>query len=137
MSGMQRSFSRELGSLESLFEFMDEAAQRYRLDEDTRFAARLAAEEIFTNMVKYGGGEGSVSISVDVRARRLHIEFVHPGAIPFDVTAGGDVDVNQPIKSRSPGGIGLYLVRRVMDDVTYEHDDGVARVTLTRQLGGG
>ena len=49
---MQRSFARELASLEALFDFLDEASERYRLDEDSRFAARLAAEELFTTMIK-------------------------------------------------------------------------------------
>lgn len=133
---MQRSFARELGSLEALFEFLDEASERYRLDEDSHFAARLAAEEIFTNMVKYGGGEGRVAISVDVRDRRLVMAFVHPGAVQFDVTDSEDVDISKPIRERAPGGIGLFLVRQMMDDISYEHADGVARVTLTRHLGG-
>lgn len=133
---MQRSFARELGSLEALFDFVDEASERYRLDEDSRFAARLAAEEIFTNMVKYGGGESRVSIAIEVRDRRLQLVFVHAGAVLFDVTDTDDVDVNQPLRHRTPGGIGLFLVRRMMDDIAYEHVDGVARVTVTRHLGG-
>jgi anti-sigma regulatory factor (Ser/Thr protein kinase) len=133
---MQRSFARELGSLEALFGFIDEASERYRLDDDSLFAARLAAEEIFTNMVKYGGGEERVTIGVEVRDRRLQIAFVHAGAVPFDVTDTADVDVTRSIRERKPGGIGLYLVRRMMDDIAYEYTDGVARVTLTRHLGG-
>ena len=119
-----------------MFTFLDEASSRYMLDEDSRFAARLAAEEIFTNMVKYGGGEERVAFSIEVRDRRLHLAFVHPGAVQFDVTEGEDVDVNQPLADRAPGGIGLFLVRRMMDDITYEYSDGVARVTLTKHLGG-
>jgi len=133
---MQRSFARELRSLAALFDFLDEAAVRYRLDEDSRFAARLAAEEIFTNMVKYGGGEDRVSISVDVRDQRLLMAFIHAGAVPFDVTEANEVDVSRPIAERTPGGIGLFLVRRMMDDIAYEYADGVARVTLSKQLGG-
>jgi anti-sigma regulatory factor (Ser/Thr protein kinase) len=133
---MQRSFARELGSLEALFDFLDEASERYRLDEDSRFAARLAAEELFTNMVKYGGGEGRVSFTIDVRDGRLQLVFVHAGAVPFDVTDTDDVDISQPITDRTPGGIGLFLVRRMMDDITYEYVDGVARVTLSKHLGG-
>lgn len=133
---MQRSFARELASLSALFDFVDEAAERYGLDEDSRFAVRLAAEEIFTNMIKYGGGEARISISVEVRDHRLQLAFVHPGAVPFDVTDSDDVDVSQPITERRPGGIGLFLVRRMMDDVAYEYSDGVARVTLTKYLGG-
>jgi serine/threonine-protein kinase RsbW len=133
---MQRSFARELASLAALFDFVDEAAARFHLDEDTRFAARLAAEEIFTNMIKYGGGEARISISVDVRDHRMYLAFIHPGAVPFDVTDSEDVDVSKPITDRRPGGIGLFLVRRMMDDVAYEYADGVARVTLTKHLGG-
>ena len=133
---MQRSFSRELRSLAALFDFLDEAAEHYRLDGDSRFAARLAAEEIFTNMVKYGGGEDRVTLTIDVRDQRLQMAFVHPGAVPFDVTESKDVDISRPLSERTPGGIGLYLVRRMMDDVAYEYADGVARVTLRRHMGG-
>ena len=135
-AAMQRSFVRELGSLSALFEYMDEAAVRYHLDEDCRFAARLAAEEIFTNMVKYGGGEERVSITVEVRGDRLHMVFSHAGAVPFDVTDTDDVDIDKPLADRVPGGIGLFLVRRMMDDVTFEYADGVVRVTLTKHMGG-
>ncbi len=133
---MQRSFARELASLEALFDFLDEASERYRLDEDSRFAARLAAEELFTNMIKYGGGEERVSFTIEVRDQRLHLVFVHAGAVPFDVTDADDVDVSKSITDRTPGGIGLFLVRRMMDDITYEYADGVARVTLSKHLGG-
>ena len=133
---MQRSFARDFGALEALFTFLDEAYERYQIDEDARFAARLAAEEIFTNMIKYGGGEARVSVGVDVRDGRLQLAFVHPGAVPFDVTDTEDVDISKPITDRAPGGIGLFLVRRMMDDVAYEYADGVARVTLSRHLGG-
>lgn len=133
---MQRSFSRELRSLAALFDFLDEAAERYRLDEDSRFAARLAAEEIFTNMVKYGGGEDNVALTVEVRDHRLQMAFVHAGAVNFDVTEADEVDISRPIGERTPGGIGLFLVRRMMDEIAYEYADGVARVTLSRHLGG-
>jgi anti-sigma regulatory factor (Ser/Thr protein kinase) len=52
------------------------------------------------------------------------------------VTDTPDVDVSKPITDRTPGGIGLFLVRRMMDDVAYEYAEGVARVTLTKHMGG-
>ena len=133
---MQRSFSRELSSLAALFDFLDEAAERYRLDQDARFASWLTAEEIFTNMVKYGGGENIISISIDVRDGRLNLGFIHPGAVPFDITRVNDVDVSQPIAERPSNGLGLHLVRQVMDDIAYEYVGGVAHVTLSKHLGG-
>jgi anti-sigma regulatory factor (Ser/Thr protein kinase) len=134
---MQRSFKRELGSLPPLFEFTNEAAVRYHLDKDVVHAMDLAVEELFTNMVKYGGGGADVSVGVEVREGGLVIEMVHPGATPFDVTASGAVDVTRALDQRAPGGLGLHLVRRVMDDVVYTHEKGAARITLRKRLGGG
>jgi anti-sigma regulatory factor (Ser/Thr protein kinase) len=134
---MRRSFKRELSSLDALFEFTNEAAARYRLDEDAAYAMNLAVEEIFTNMIKYGGGGGDVSIGVEVRSGRLLIEIVHPGARPFDFTRAVAVDTTRPLGDRDPGGIGLHLVRSVMDDVAYAHEDGAARITMRKRLGGG
>jgi len=133
---MQRSFKRELGSLAPLFEFTNEAAVRYRLDDEVVYAMNLAVEEIFTNMVKYGGGGPEVSVGLEVRGDRLVIDLAHPGARPFDVAVEGQFDPASPLAARVPGGIGLYLVRRIMDEVVYEHRNGVAHVTLTKRLGG-
>jgi anti-sigma regulatory factor (Ser/Thr protein kinase) len=63
------------------------------------------------------------------------IELVHAGARAFDPTAARPVDPKRPLEEREPGGLGLQLVRSVMDDVAYEHRDGGARVTVTKHLG--
>jgi anti-sigma regulatory factor (Ser/Thr protein kinase) len=133
---MQRSFKRELGSLDLLFEFSKEAAARFGLDEETVYAVDLSVEELFTNMVKYGGGGAEVSVGIGVDGENLVVELVHPGATPFDVSTGGQVDIHLPLAGRMPGGIGLHLVRRVMDDVSYAHENGAARITLKKRLGG-
>jgi serine/threonine-protein kinase RsbW len=133
---MQRSFKRNLGSLESLFEFIGDFAGRECLGEDAVFAVNLAVEELFTNMVKYGGGAGEVSIDLSVCGGDLVILLDHAGADEFDPTEAADVDPEQPLAERTTGGIGLHLVRRVMDSVTYEHRDGAAHLRLTKHLGG-
>lgn len=133
---MQRSFKRNLGSLEPLFDFIGEFAARERLTEDAVFALNLAVEELFTNMVKYGGGSDEVSIDLSVCNGDLVILLDHAGADEFDPTESADVDTAQPLSERTPGGIGLHLVRRVMDSVTYEHRDGAAHLRLTKHLGG-
>jgi anti-sigma regulatory factor (Ser/Thr protein kinase) len=133
---MQQSFKRTLGSLEPLFEFIGDFAGRERLGEDAVFAVNLAIEELFTNMVKYGGGAGEVSVDLSVCERDLVILMVHAGADDFDPTEAGDMDADQPLSERTPGGIGLHLVRKVMDSVTYEHRDGAAYLRLSKHLGG-
>ncbi len=133
---MHHTFTRSLDSLDPLFEFTGDFANRHRLDEGTVFAMNLAVEELFTNMVKYGDGGPEVSIDLEIRGDDLVIRLAHPGATPFDLSRATAVDVDQSLAGRTPGGIGLHLVRKVMDTVDYEHTEGVARVTLTKRLGG-
>jgi anti-sigma regulatory factor (Ser/Thr protein kinase) len=133
---MQRSFKRTLGSLEPLFGFIGEFAGRERLDEDAVFALNLAIEELFTNMVKYGGGADEVSIDLAVCDGDLVAVLIHPGADEFDPTSAEEADPDRPLSERVPGGLGLHLVRRMMDSVTYEHRDGAAQLRLTKHLGG-
>ncbi len=134
---MQRSFQRDLISLGPLFEFTGEFAAAHRLDGETVFAMNLAVEELFTNMVKYGGGDDTVFVDLDVRGDDLVIELVHPGARAFDPTASAPVDARQSLDEREPGGIGLHLVRAMMDGVAYRHENGAARITVTKRLGPG
>lgn len=132
---MLRSFKRDLTSLEPLFKFTGDFAKTHRLEDATVFAMNLAVEELFTNMVKYGGGDDTVSVAIDVRDGDLVIELVHTGAAAFDASAARPLDPKRSLEEREPGGMGLHLVRSVMDKVAFEHRDGDARVTLTKHLG--
>ncbi|HEY6563684.1 MAG TPA: ATP-binding protein [Pirellulaceae bacterium] len=132
---MLRSFKRDLTSLEPLFEYTGDFAKTHRLDEAIVFAMNLAVEELFTNMVKYGGGGDQVSVGLDVRGDDLVIELVHTGALEFDPTAAAPVDPSRSLEERQPGGVGLHLVRNMMDHVAYEHKNGDARITVIKHLG--
>ncbi len=133
---MKRTFTRSLESLDPLFDFIGEFAARTHLDDGVIFAMTLAVEELFTNMVKYGGGGDDVSLDLDVRDDTLVVRLDHPGATPFDVSNAADADVDGSLSDRVPGGIGLHLVRRVMDTFDYDHRGGTAHITITKRLGG-
>jgi anti-sigma regulatory factor (Ser/Thr protein kinase) len=133
---MQQPFTRQLASLDPLVALLGDFAGRQRLREEVVFAMNLAIEELFTNMVKYGEGGNDVSIDLDVCGEELVIEMVHPGADDFDPTSSPEVDPEASLDARVPGGIGLHLVRRVMDSVTYEHRNGAAHLRLTKYLEG-
>ncbi len=133
---MLRSFKRDLSSLEPLFEFTGDFAATHRLDAAVIFAMNLSIEELFTNMVKYGGGDDSVFVALDVLGDDLVIELVHEGAREFDPNTAQTVDPKQSLEERVPGGLGLQLVRSVMDLVSFEHTDGAARIKLVKHLRG-
>jgi len=133
---MLRSFKRDLSSLEPLFEFTGAFAATHQFDDATTFAMNLAVEELFTNMVKYGGGDDKVFVALDVLGDDLVIELVHSGAQAFDPADAASVDPKLSLEERTPGGLGLQLVRSVMDHIAYEHTDGSARIKLVKHLRG-
>lgn len=131
----QALFKRDIGALDRVFEFTGRFATGAGLEKSVGYAIDLAVEELFTNIVRHGRpGGGDVSIRVDVDENELVIEIVDDDARPFDITATPEVDVNRPLEQRREGGLGIHLIRRVMDYVNYEYSNGCARIVLKKRL---
>jgi phosphoserine phosphatase len=129
------SFPREIGALDAIFRFVGEAFARLALDAALRQPVELAVEELFTNMVKYGGSrQGEVELALAPIPGGVETTLVDPGAERFDITRLPDADVDLPVERRRPGGLGIHLVRRLVDSIEYEHreDPRQARITFRK-----
>lgn len=134
---MRAHFHREIGALDDVFEFTGRFAATHGLDEPAVYALRLGVEEIFTNIVKYGGsGEHDIVIELGVDDGELVIEIVDEGSELFDPTAAPAPDTGRPLEARREGGLGIHLIRSVMDYMNYEYRDGTARVVMRKRLEG-
>jgi phosphoserine phosphatase len=120
-SGIQRSFERGFDAIPALVAFTAEAFERLRVDPALLPTIDLAVEELFTNMVKYGGGSAAVQVELVAIEGGVEVTLIDRDVEPFDVTRSPDVDIHAPIENRRPGGLGLHLVRRMMDSVEYEY----------------
>ena len=82
----------------------------------------LAVEELFTNMVKYSpGGAAEVTIDIAALAGGVEVVLTDYDVERFDVTRAPDADIDLPIEQRKPGGLGLHLIRRMVDSIEYEY----------------
>ncbi|MCH8123328.1 MAG: ATP-binding protein [Bacteroidetes bacterium] len=132
---MERTFSRSLDSLGDIVSFLKGAADTLSLDEKTRFAVNMAVEELFTNMIKYGiGGDDSIEVGLEKENSQLIIRLVDPNSEPFDLTDLQAVDTSAPLEERRPGGLGIHLVKCLMDEVRYEYKNKVTRIRLVKNL---
>jgi anti-anti-sigma factor len=130
-----RSFARSFGSLEAIFAFTTEIFRTHQLDARLLPAVDLALEELFTNMVKYGKTSGAevrldltrVPGGVEVTLTDRDVDF-------FDVTRAGSVDVNLPIEQRVPGGLGLHLIKQMVDFIEYQYleESRTSRITFRK-----
>jgi len=131
------AFKREIEALSRVFEFTGDFASRAGLDQSIVFAMNLAVEELFTNIIKYGKKNGGdISVELGIEGPYLVIEITELDAEPFDITDTEEVDVSGTVEEREEGGLGIHLIRRIMDYIRYEYEDGRARITLKKRLEG-
>jgi phosphoserine phosphatase len=127
------SFARSVDSLEGIFELTArevEAALRPAVD--------LVLEELFTNVVKYGrASETPVRIDLRRIAGGVELTLTDDDADFFDPTRAPEVDTGLPIEKREPGGLGVHLVRKLVDaiDYRYSQDRRQSRITFRKTLG--
>jgi serine/threonine-protein kinase RsbW len=134
---MGQVFPRQIGALDEIFTFLGEFVDRHGLDDDTSYAIRFAAEELFTNMVKYNQGTNSgisLQVGVDESGQLVRMQLTDSGVDPFDPASLDAVDVDAPLEERVPGGLGIHLVRALVDDLSYAYADREMRVTVTKRL---
>ena len=132
---MDGSFERDFRALGDIFAFTGRFSEAHGFDEPLRYSVNLVVEELFTNMVKYNvGGGHAISIRMEISNGSLRIELVDENVEPWDPKDAPAVDTGQPLEDRIPGGLGLYLVRSIVDDLNYEYANRRMKVTAVKNL---
>jgi phosphoserine phosphatase len=132
-AAVEGRFARTFDAIPALVAFAENAFAHLGVDPSLRTAVDLALEELFTNMVKYGGASrADVAVSMAAIEGGVEIGMVDRDVEPFDPTRGPAVDVEAPIDAREPGGLGVHLIRRMADSVEYEYNtqSRESRITL-------
>lgn len=124
---------RTLSALDDLFELLEQAFEKHSVDKKSAFWINLAAEELFTNMVRHNQATGDkIELELDIDPERISLAFTDFGVEAFDGAENAPVDVTLPTEERTPGGLGVHLVQSTMDDLEYKHDGGNMTVSFTR-----
>jgi anti-sigma regulatory factor (Ser/Thr protein kinase) len=131
----QKSFPRTAACLPEIFDFMDTFFADAEVAEPARMPAQFAVEELFTNLVKYSrGGSQDISIELSREDGRLIVSLTDFGVEPFDIRTLPDAKVDLELKDRKPGGLGIHLVRRMVDHIDYQYADGRSTTTFVKSL---
>jgi anti-sigma regulatory factor (Ser/Thr protein kinase) len=129
----------EIDALAQLADFTQDLAAAGELTSARAYGLRLAADELATNVIVHGYGEGNpgvLTIDGGVDQESVWLRLID-SAPPFDPnTQSPPADVQTPLRERRPGGLGLHLVRSVVDEFRYEFVDGQNRQTIVIQRGG-
>ncbi|MBQ7511603.1 MAG: ATP-binding protein [Prevotella sp.] len=114
--------------------FIDGVAEEIGLDMSLTMSLNLAIEEAVVNVMNYAypqGKQGDVNIEAIADDERLTFVISDSGAA-FDPTAKEEADTTLSVEERPIGGLGIYLVRQLMDTINYERVDGKNVLTLIK-----
>ena len=126
----------DINTIPQLSEFIDTLCEELEIDMATVMSLNLAMEEAVVNVMDYAYPEGTTGeICIEAIADDTQLHFViSDSGKPFDPTAKADVDITLSAEERPIGGLGIHLIRQIMDDVSYERKDGKNILKLSKTL---
>ena len=119
-----------------LADFVDMVCEEVGFDPSVAIQMNLAIEEAVVNVMTYAyptGTTGNINIEAQTNDERLKFTIIDSG-IPFDPTAKAEVDTTLSAEERPIGGLGIHLVRQLMDSINYERTEGKNVLTLRKKF---
>ena len=116
--------------------FVEEVCESHGVDMMTTMQMNLALEEAVVNVMSYAYPEGTKGyVDISALSENDCLTFViSDSGKPFDPTTKGEVDTTLPAEERSIGGLGIHLVKQLMDSIQYEYKDGHNVLTLKKRI---
>ena len=123
--------------LQEVLDFIEQHLAGAGCPMKTQTQIAIAAEEIFVNIASYayapGSGNATVCMEVSQEPAAVTLTFVDSGK-PFDPTRKADPDVTLPAEERGIGGLGIFMTKKIMDDVKYAYRNGQNCLTMVKKL---
>jgi len=125
-----------IDELNRLVEFLDKLKTDWSIPEATILPLNLVLEEALSNIIFYAFQEGQedvIRIDFKLEGNCLTMVLTDSGK-PFDPTTKKDPDLNLTTEDMPIGGLGIFLIRQIMDEVIYHRDKNENRLTLVKNL---
>lgn len=116
--------------------FMKSVIEKLNIETSLARQLRLAVEEAVVNVIDYAypiDSEGNITINMMYDGNSLHFQIIDTGAA-FDPTTVQKSDTTLSAEDRQIGGLGILLVRELMDSINYERTDGKNILTLIKKI---
>jgi len=135
-AGVEAKFPNSLAALERLHSVIGQFCRRRDIHPDTEFKIDLALEEVFTNIVRHGYDDSrSHEIVIRLQSDRERVRIsVEDDGRHFNPLLAPEVDINAALAERRAGGLGIHLVRRLLDQVRYQRLPAGNRLILVKRL---
>lgn len=134
---IQRSITlpNDIATITQLSELVETVCEEKGLDMALTMNLNLALEEAVVNVMSYAypDSQGDVKVDIIIDDQKV-VSILTDSGIPFDPTQKGDVDTTLPAEERPIGGLGIHLVKQIMDKVSYQYVDNQNILTLEKNI---
>ena len=123
-----------IDNLNEVLNFVNEDLEQHNCPPDLQTQIGIAVEEIFMNIANYAynPASGNVAICISTGEKAV-IRFEDTGK-PYTPLAQPAPDLDKPLMEREIGGLGIFLVKQLMDNVAYAHVDNKNILTIEKRL---
>lgn len=128
---MKEKFKRSFDEISRIVETTELFFRKENIDPALRTAVDLCIEELFVNMVNYNTEtERDILMGLKAIPGGIEVSLTDFDVDRFDPTLPREVDVDAPLAERTPGGLGVYLVLKMVDSINYEYHDRQSTITF-------
>ena len=124
-------------NIETVTNFVNEQLEALDCPIKAQMQIAIAIDELFGNIAHYAYnpeiGKATVRVEVIEDPLAVTITFIDNG-VPYDPLAKADPDTTLSAEERDIGGLGIYMVKKSMDDITYEYKDGQNILKIKKKL---
>jgi len=126
-----------LENLQEVLSFVDAFVEEAGVSMKAQMQIDVAVEELFVNIASYAyapdTGDATIKIGKDPENNKVFITFIDSGK-PYNPLEKDDPDITLSAEERGIGGLGIFMVKKSMDDMRYEYKDGQNIVTIMKKL---
>ncbi len=131
------TISATVENIETVTAFVDEQLESFGCPTKAQMQIDIAIDELFGNIAHYAyspeSGVATVRVEVEENPLAVVITFMDNG-VPYDPLAKEDPDIMLSVEERNIGGLGIYIVKKSMDEITYEYRDGKNILRIKKKL---
>lgn len=132
-----KTFPAKTEALNDVLDFVEQKLDSFGCPMKIMTAICVALEEVFVNVAHYayGDSEGDMNLGIgfDEVNRAVTFRMTDKG-IPFDPLKKADPDITRPAEEREIGGLGIFIVKKTMDSMTYAYENGENILTMIKKI---
>ncbi len=134
---VNKTFPAKTEALSNLLSFVEETLEKYDCPPKKQMAICVALEEVFVNVAHYayGGKDGDVEFTIAFDKENRNVTFImSDGGVPFDPLKKADPNISLSAEEREIGGLGIFITKKTMDEVTYAYEDNKNVLTMKKKI---